>query len=147
MKTPGNYCAAGVAFRTATQELGISFEEAADKIGVSRATLTKLTLGRQISAALLSKMSKALPAPQLKKVVLGHLIDEVRRAGLSPDDFEIAEKHPHAYLLERVSRLLLEDTDRAVDLVKIIDQWQRSKQQKAHNETPLVQRPSRALLD
>lgn len=142
---PPNYeCATSVAFRNAVQALGISYDEAAKMVGVSRATLSKLLSGRPLSTAMLQKMLRGLPHPHSRQVMVGHLLDEIKRAGASPDDFSVTERTRHAYLLEQTAKLLTEDGNRALDLVKLIEIWQTNAGSDSGSQEA---KPARKLLD
>lgn len=150
MIPPTYECATSVAFRNAVQALGISYDEAAKKVGVSRATLSKLLSGRPLSTPMLQKMLAGLPREHSRQVLIGHLLDEIKRAGASTEDFTITERTRHAYLLEHAAKLLSQDGNRALDLVKLIESWQTTeKSQPTEPDATVVRmaRPTRELID
>lgn len=129
--------------------MGISYDEAAKMVGVSRATLSKLLSGRPLSTTMLQKMLKGLPREHSRQVMVGHLLDEINRAGASQDDFSVAERTKHAYLLEHAAKLLAQDSSRALDLVRLIETWQAGDEAKKPEGSGeiLTQQPSRCIID
>lgn len=113
------------AFKEAAKAEGTTYEQIAKRIGVSRGTIAKFVSGRALTAELLGKFVNGFPPEHGRKILLGHLNDEVKRAGMDPTKFQVAEKNPHSYVLENLARLLAEDSSRLTDVVTLIDTWER----------------------
>lgn len=112
------------AFKDAVAAEGSTYDEVAKRMQVSPATLSKFIAGRPLSEELLKKLVSAFEPEHGKNVLLGHLHDEIKRAGLDPTQFRVFEQTRHTYLLEQAAKLIAEKPDRAIDLVKLIDIWQ-----------------------
>jgi transcriptional regulator with XRE-family HTH domain len=116
---------ASEAFRAAAKAEGVTYEQIAKKIGVSRGTIAKFVSGRPLSDELLGKVVNCFPGEHGKKILLGHLNDEIKRAGMDPAKFQVIENSPHSYVIENLARLLAEDSRRLADVVALIDTWER----------------------
>lgn len=116
---------AAEAFKEAAKAEGATYEDVAKRIGVSRGTIAKFVSGRPLTDELLGKIVKGFSPEHGKKILLGHLNDEVKRAGMDPAKFQVIEKSPHSYVIENVARLLTEDSSRLTDLVSLIDTWEK----------------------
>lgn len=129
---------AAEAFKAAAKAEGVSYEVIAKRIGVSRGTITKFLAGRPLTDELLRKLVHAFPNEHGKKILIGHLRDEVERAGLDTSGFQVIERSPHSYILENLARLLAEDSRRLPDVVALIDSWEKS-----HTALPRVKAKSK----
>lgn len=117
---------AAEAFKEAAKAEGATYDELAKRIGVSRGTIAKFVSGRPLTAELLGKFVKGFPPEYGKKILLGHLNDEVKRAGMDQGKFQVIEKSPHSYVLNNLAQLLTEDSNRLADVVALIDRWEKS---------------------
>jgi transposase len=117
------------AFKDAAKAEGATYEDIGKRIGVSRGTIAKFVSGRPLTDELLSKIVKGFPPEYGKKILLGHLRDEIKRAGMDPNKFQIIEKSRHSYVVENLARLLAEDGSRLADVVTLIDAWERKASQ------------------
>ena len=116
---------AAEAFKEAAKAEGATYDQIAKRIGVSRGTIAKFVSGRTLTDELLGKLVKAFPPEHGKKILLGHINDEVKRVGMDPSKLQIIEKSPHSYVLENLARLLAEDSNRLTDIVQLIDTWEK----------------------
>lgn len=116
------------SFKAAVKAEGTTYEEFAKKVGVSRGTIAKFVSGRPLTEGLLRKVVTGFPREHGKKILLGHLNDEIQRAGMDPKKFQIVEKNSQSYVLENLSRLLTEDSKRLADVVSLMDTWERKSE-------------------
>ena len=116
---------AAEAFKAAAKAEGATYEDIAKRIGVSRGTIAKFVAGRPLTDGLLTKIVSGFSQEHGKKILLGHLSDEVKRAGMNPSQFQIVERNSQSYVIENLSRLLAEDSSRLADVVALIDTWER----------------------
>lgn len=116
---------AAAAFKEAAKAQELTYQDAAERLGVGKSVLAKFVGGRPPSARLLKAMLKHFPEPHSQKILIGYLNDELVRLGLAEGErIAVVQKTRHTYLLDQVARLLAERPDRAGDLVKLLDSWQ-----------------------
>lgn len=117
------------AFKLAIKSENITYEDFANRIGVSRGTITKFIGGRPLSPELLRAILGGLPENSRKQILIGHLRDEVRRAGFDPTKLVVLDQNTFTPLLGRVAELLTQDPQRVVDLMTMVDRWERNAKQ------------------
>jgi len=121
---------AAEAFKQAAKAEGVTYDEVAKKIGVSRGTIAKFATGRPLTDVLLKKLVNAFPPEHGKKILIGHFNDEARRTGMDPTKFQVIEKSPHSYVLQNLERLIAEDSNRLTDVVQLIEKWEKPSPEK-----------------
>lgn len=139
------------AFRAALREAKLTQQQLATRAGISRPAIIKFLAGRPLSPRFLTMICGAFPSTkQGKNVILGHLRDEVVRAGFSQEEIWIVESEPTDFLIREVRQLVGARPERATELLALISQWKSTKtsaaspapSQKAHDA-----RPERELRD
>ena len=116
------------AFRAALREAKLTQQQLATRAGISRPAIIKFLAGRPLSPRFLTKICGAFPSTkQGKNVILGHLQDEVVRAGFSQEEIWIVESEPTDFLIREVRQLVGARPERATALLALISQWKSAK--------------------
>jgi len=116
---------AAAEFRTVAAAHGLTHEQIAKRLGVTRGAVSQFLGGRPLSENLLRKIMDVFPGEEGKRILIGHLNDQLKRMGISSDTLLVMAPTRHSYLLEQAAKLLAENPSHVVDLVNVIDSWQK----------------------
>jgi transcriptional regulator with XRE-family HTH domain len=96
-KYPSN--AAAAAFKKVLRETGLTQRAVSAKTGISQPALTKFVMGRPLTADFIQRLMSAFPEPQAREILIGHLHDEITRAGFDPASFYVLNREPDLFII------------------------------------------------
>jgi transcriptional regulator with XRE-family HTH domain len=90
---------AALIFKKSLREKDLTQKDFSKKTGISPTALTKFTTGLRLTPDLLTRLLKSFPEPIARQILIGHLHDEVKRAGMDPETFYIIEREPDVFIV------------------------------------------------
>lgn len=119
-KHPAN--AAAAAFKKVLRETGLTQRAVSAKTSISQPALTKFVMGRPLTSDFIQRLMSAFPEPQAREILIGHIHDEISRAGFDPASFYILNREPDLFMvrgdLARINPLAASAPVAAVSTVK-----------------------------
>jgi transcriptional regulator with XRE-family HTH domain len=124
------------AFKSALTAEKLTYGKFCRKAGVSRGALNKFVAGRALTPELLQKLLRAFPGEAGRKILGGHLRDEIARSGVDAQSFLFTERKS-GFVFETLERLVAVDQRRLGELVQLAQKWEAE----GTNEESLSSKP------